>query len=93
MWDRSNKETCSDRCRKAWSRRKKHVHTAAIDAHWAIMRLRGMLKDYPELQSLIHQELRNLRTDIHDAFVAYPDEETKLRMQMLNDRALKRDAG
>jgi hypothetical protein len=90
---RSHKETCSDKCRKAWSRRKSAVKTASIDAHWAVLRLRGLMKEYPELKPMVHDALRQVRQDVQETFYAYPDEETKQRLDMINDRARKRDAG
>lgn len=81
--------SCSDRCRKALSRRKTAVnrHFAHIDS--ALAGIRYDLKRYPELRDLINGKLARLEADVRDLRRLYPDADVKALISMMYDRALK----
>lgn len=89
-WVRSNKETCSDSCRKAWSRRKDNVKKEWNNALRSLSHLRRMVKEYPDLAEEINGYLRHVQGECRDILLL-SDKEEQARTAMLNDLAIRRD--
>lgn len=87
----SRRETCSDACRKSWSRRKENAlaHRDSIMIHLA--GYRRMLKQYPDLKPELLEQLRFLKSEVNFLLLIGGDEEQKQKQTMLNDVAVKHD--
>jgi hypothetical protein len=90
----SHKKTgkfCSDVCRVRWARRKKQIYRHRNDALYAIRALMALTKDIPEFGDEINQVFREIETQVRDGLRLRPDTEEKALLNMLYDRARKRN--
>lgn len=55
---RAHAKTCSDACRKAYSRRKDTIRRAANKMHKSIRMMRDMHQQWPDLQTFIDRQIR-----------------------------------
>jgi hypothetical protein len=90
---RRSARTCSDRCRKALSRRKDDVLRHVDSVRAGLWALGSDLKKYPELREMINTELAGIDREVHHLRRLYPDDDMKALAGMLYDHARKRDTG
>ena len=87
-WGRA--QTCSDVCRKGWSRRRDYVKRNKDSIMSALQFYRNYLKSYPDLKDELNSDLRYLQNEVRDLLNLRPDEEQMQLRAILEGQARKK---
>jgi hypothetical protein len=75
--------TCSDVCRKQYSRRREYMGKAKNNIFSSLALYRQYLKKHPDLTAELNADLRRLQDEIRDLLQLRPDKEEMERRAML----------
>lgn len=74
---RVDKKFCGQNCRKAWSRRAEKVAKERAVIMSSLGQIRAMAKEYPDLRSMMVDDLKYLRQEMTDILRMYDGQEMR----------------